>query len=381
MTPAGQRPLDGPVRRSTEPGWYEYTVQAWIDRFASWHRELTKKAEAGQDVASELLEGAELVREAAARGVGPRRRLAPRPGRGPRPAGATRRRASRAALDPELAARHGPLPRPRAGALHLRPRPSASWSSASGPGSAPGTRCSRARARPSPAGTARFRDVEARLPYVAGMGFDVLYLPPIHPIGRAFRKGPNNTLTPGPDDPGSPWAIGGAGGRPQGHPPRARHARRLRPPGRRGAAARASRSRSTSPSSARPTIPTSASTPSGSATGPTARSSTPRTRPRSTRTSTRSTSSATTGRPSGPSCATSSCSGSATACTIFRVDNPHTKPFRFWEWVIREVWDRHPDAIFLAEAFTRPKVMQPPGQGGLFAVVQLLHLAEHQVRR
>jgi len=57
-----------------------------------------------------------------------------------------------------------------------------------------------------------FRDVEARLGYVAEMGFDVLYLPPIHPIGRAFRKGPNNTLTPGPNDPGCPWAIGGPEG-------------------------------------------------------------------------------------------------------------------------------------------------------------------------
>ncbi len=65
---------------------------------------------------------------------------------------------------------------------------------------------------PEPGRHGTFRDVEARLPYVADMGFDVLYLPPIHPIGRSFRKGPNNTLTPGPDDPGSPWAIGGPEG-------------------------------------------------------------------------------------------------------------------------------------------------------------------------
>src|SRR5262249_53939692 len=56
------------------------------------------------------------------------------------------------------------------------------------------------------------RDAESQLSYVASMGFDVLYLPPIHPIGLSYRKGPNNTLTPGPDDPGSPWAIGGAEG-------------------------------------------------------------------------------------------------------------------------------------------------------------------------
>src|SRR5690606_23002300 len=57
-----------------------------------------------------------------------------------------------------------------------------------------------------------FRDVEAMLPYVASMGFDVLYFPPIHPIGQTFRKGPNNTLKAGPNDPGSPWAIGAADG-------------------------------------------------------------------------------------------------------------------------------------------------------------------------
>ena len=57
-----------------------------------------------------------------------------------------------------------------------------------------------------------FRDVEARLPYLADMGFDVLYFPPIHPIGRVNRKGVNNTLTATPDDVGSPWAIGAAEG-------------------------------------------------------------------------------------------------------------------------------------------------------------------------
>ena len=146
------------------------------------------------------------------------------------------------------------------------------------------------------------------------MGFDVLYLPPIHPDRPRLPQGPEQHPDPGPERPGQPLGHRRARGGPQGHPPRARHARRLRPPGGQGAASWASRSRWTSPFSARPTIPTSRSIPSGSGTGPTARSSTPRTRPRSTRTSIRSTSSATTGRPSGPSFATSSSSGSATAC-------------------------------------------------------------------
>ena len=80
------------------------------------------------------------------------------------------------------------------------------------------------------ASTARLPTSSGWLAYVAEMGFDVLYLPPIHPIGRAFRKGKNNTLTAGPDDVGSPWAIGARRGRPQGDPSRARHARRLRAP-------------------------------------------------------------------------------------------------------------------------------------------------------
>src|SRR5258708_19170634 len=59
-----------------------------------------------------------------------------------------------------------------------------------------------------PSRSATFKDAEGLLPYVASMGFDVLYLPPIHPIGRSFRKGKNNSLTPAEGDPGSPWAIG-----------------------------------------------------------------------------------------------------------------------------------------------------------------------------
>jgi starch synthase (maltosyl-transferring) len=72
---------------------------------------------------------------------------------------------------------------------------------------------------PVPGRHGTFKDLEARLPYVAAMNFDVLYLPPIHPIGRSFRKGRNNSTTAGPDDPGSPWAIGSAeGGHKAVHP-------------------------------------------------------------------------------------------------------------------------------------------------------------------
>ena len=85
------------------------------------------------------------------------------------------------------------------------------------------------------------------------MGFDVVYLPPIHPIGEVNRKGPNNTLTPGPDDPGSPWAIGVRGRRPRRDPPRPRHDRGLRRLRGAGPASSAWRSRSTSRCRPRPT--------------------------------------------------------------------------------------------------------------------------------
>ena len=65
---------------------------------------------------------------------------------------------------------------------------------------------------------------------------------------------------------------------------------------------------------------------------------------------------------------------------IFRVDNPHTKPLPFWEWMIADIRGRHPDVIFLAEAFTRPKMMYRLAQDRLHAVLHLLHLAQHQGR-
>ena len=160
-------------------------------------------------MSSELLEGAEHVREGAGRASGAdadRLRawaatLAGAGDQGPRVA---------SALDPELSAIMARHPDRSRGSSYDRVL---------------GVTVERERARygawyemfprscsQTPGRHGTFKDTEARLPYVAGMGFDVLYLPPIHPIGRAFRKGPNNTLTPGPGDPGSPWAIGGEGG-------------------------------------------------------------------------------------------------------------------------------------------------------------------------
>ena len=204
-----------------------------------------------------------------------------------------------------------------------------------------------------------------------------VYLPPIHPIGTTERKGPNNAPRAGADDVGSPWAIGAqTGGHKAVHPQLGtlEDFRRLVAQGRTSSA---SRSRSTSPFSAAPIIPTCASIRSGSCTGPTARSSTPRIRRRNTRTSIPSTSKREAWRELWAELKSVVDFWIEQGVRIFRVDNPHTKPFAFWEWLIAEVRRAHPDVIFLAEAFTRPEADVPAGQARLHPVVQLFHLAQH----
>ena len=159
--------------------------------------------------------------------------------------------------------------------------------------------------------TGTLRTAAKRLPAIAAMGFDVVYLTPVHPIGQAAKKGPNNTLDARPEDPGSPYAIGSAdGGHDAIHPDLGTFdgLRRLRGRVRAGSAWR---SPWTSRCSAPPTTPGSRPTPSGSPPAPTAPSPTPRTRRRSTRTSTRSTST-TTPPASTPRCARSCRCGSTT---------------------------------------------------------------------
>ena len=297
-----------PVHRNCR---YFYTIEAWRDLFESWRAEVMKKHDAGLDVGLELIEGAP---DRADRGAGGRARTARRcrrcsaswqrsGGRSGRAAAPHAREEVRA-----LMSRAGIRTNASRYAHELEvfvDRPLAKFAAwyEMFPRSQSGD--------PNRHGT--FDDVIERLPYVQGMGFDVLYFTPIHPIGRANRKGRNNTLTPGPDDPGSPYAIGSArkAATTRSTPssaPSTTSTGWSTPP-----TPTAWRSRSTSRSSARPTIRGSRSIRSGSTGARTAPSSTPRTRPRSTRTSSTSTSIAGRCRRSGTRCATSCCSGSATA--------------------------------------------------------------------
>jgi hypothetical protein len=192
-----------------ELGRYRCALQAWVDRFRTWQRDLQKKVDAGQDVAVELLVGAGCIdavqgraSKAAARKLGDWAKIL----RGDGPLGEK----LAAALQPELTRLMGRYPDERFITLYDRnlavvvdpvqarystwyemfPRSAAAVAGVHG----------------------TFKDCEVRLPYIAGMDFDVLYLPPIHPIGVTNRKGKNNQPRAKSGDVGSPWAIGAAAG-------------------------------------------------------------------------------------------------------------------------------------------------------------------------
>jgi starch synthase (maltosyl-transferring) len=332
-------------------GSYRYTLRAWIDRFGTWQRDLAKKFEAGLDVSLELQMGADMVARAALRTTGADRRKL-RLIAGTLEAGGDG--AVEAALEPGLKALMDAVPDRRQTTTYGRElrvvvdRERARFSAwyELFPRST--------SAEPGRHGT--FKDVETRLPYVSRMGFDVLYLPPIHPIGRSYRKGKNNVTTAEPGAPGSPWAIGSEeGGHTDVHTDlgtiedfdrlveRARHSGlevaldlayqcspdhpwvskhpewfRQRPDG-------TIQYAENPPKKYQDIYPLDFETEAW----------------RDLWDELRSVVDFWIGH----------------GIRIFRVDNPHTKPFAFWEWLIDGVKAEHHDVIFLAEAFTRPKVM------------------------
>ena len=256
MTPLGNDRWTGEVVLETL-GRHEFAIEGWVDRFASWRRGLARKVEAGQDVTSELLEGAALVGRAAERAAVPM-------GRGSR---STPRRS----LDAATGVTRDRAPR-RSHPSSARAWPAIPTARASGDAAASACcACRSMRERrgfgawyemfPRSAvarcrrGTARCATSSTACRTSRRMGFDVLYLPPIHPIGTHLPQGPRTTRsTAGAGDPGSPWAIGAAeGGHTAVHPELGTLADFDRLVGARRRA-RASSSRSTSPSSARPTI-------------------------------------------------------------------------------------------------------------------------------
>lgn len=338
----------------TQLGRHEYTIHAWIDRFRTWSRDLSKKLQAGQEVSLDLRVGELLAESILARAPEEaRRRVADWFAELRAEHVAPQEKAPRALDGDVLSIMMAYDDRPGAMAL----------------GRILEVVVDRERARygawyelfprstaPEPGRHGTLRDVIRRLPYVAELGFDVLYLPPIHPIGHTNRKGKNNSVFAGPDDPGSPWAIGAESGghkaihpdlgtledfrelvaqaRQMGieialdiafqcspdHPYVKEHPEwfRLRPDG-------TVQFAENPPKKYEDIYPFDFESPAA--------------------------------RALWEELLDVFLFWAAQGVRIFRVDNPHTKAFNFWEWVIAEIKRRHPDVIFLAEAFTRPKVM------------------------
>lgn len=337
-----------------ELGTWQFEIAAWVDHFQTWREGMEKKIDAGVDTDVDLLIGSELASDAAHRSKGK----------------SAKRLEELAA---ELGSNKLELEEKETVALSeelhdlMRANPDRSRATTSD------TRweisVDRARAvfstwyelfprswSATPGAHGTFADVERNLDYIADMGFDVLYLPPIHPIGRQFRKGPNNTLDPGPEDPGVPWAIGSDQGghtaihselgtmedfksllgaaREKGleialdiafqcspdHPWVSEHPEwfKSRPDG-------TIQYAENPPKKYQDIYPLDFET-------------------------------------SDPDGLWKGLKGVFDhwidqGVRIFRVDNPHTKAFAFWDWVIRELRSEHPDIVLLSEAFTRPAVM------------------------
>jgi starch synthase (maltosyl-transferring) len=302
-------------------GYWQFTVEAWVDRFASWRYELQRKVDAGQeDLSGELSEGAALygvssltVEEALASSKTDRSE-----------------RASSAVYEVDV-----DRVRARFGSWYeLFPR---SWGG--------------------------FRGVTEVLPQLAELGFDVVYLPPIHPIGKTNRKGRNNSLEAGPRDPGSPWAIGGdGGGHTAIHPELGTEADFDRMVARAGEvgidicldfAIQCS-----------PDHPWLKEHPEWFNRRPDGTLKYAENPPKKYQDIYNVNFDSEDWRGLWQALHDAVRYWVDRGVRVFRVDNPHTKPVPFWEWLIREIRAKDPDVVFLAEAFTRPDMMQTLGKIG-----------------
>ncbi len=340
-------------------GRYQYTIEAWNDRFGTWLHDMEKRVQAAQVADSDVLEGVALAEESR-----------------------SRMPEQFAVLIGKFLARLQNLPDPlEAGRLFLNDQASqiiATYPDRSEPASYATLEITvdplraqfsawyelfpRSQSRvPGQVGT--FRDVIEGLPRIATMGFDVLYLSPIHPIGRSNRKGPNNTLEAGPNDPGSPWAIGNENGGHKAiepslgtfedfadlvkaadehglqlaldfaiqcspdHPYVKEHPEWffVRPDG-------TIKYAENPPKKYQDIYPINFYCENREALWNELKSIVEFWIERGVR--------------------------------IFRVDNPHTKAFAFWEWLISDIKTRYPETLFLAEAFTRPKIMRLLAKAG-----------------
>ena len=330
--------------RVEELGFYYFTIEAWVDHFLTWHRDLAKREKS--DLAMQLRIGLELIRAAASRAKArDRKRLAHFVGvlEGD---DEIEDKVHDAKSDELLELMWRNSDRALATTIECEyaievDRPKAAFS---------------AWYELFPRSFGTFRDVEAHLPNIAKMGFDVLYLPPIHPIGKTFRKGRNNVVTSGASDIGSPWAIGGSEG---GHT--AIHSQLgtiddfkhlMSVAKENGLEVALDIAFQTSPDHpyVREHEEWFLKRPDGTiqyAENP----------PKKYQDIYPFYFESDKWRELWDELGGVFRFWIDHGVRIFRVDNPHTKPLLFWQWVIHELKKQQPDLILLAEAFTRPKIM------------------------
>ena len=347
----------------THMGSYHYTIEGWVDHFRTWQRDLRKKHEAGMDLRLDLMSGQKMVADTVSRVTDDKARQAITLLRDQfgKAAGRNDAEAVALALGTELTEMMERYTDRRFAVTYGKELevnvdiPKALFSTwyEFFP-----------RSVPTKQGThGTFKDCEEFLPYVAGMGFDVVYLPPIHPIGTTKRKGKNNATEAAPDDVGSPWAIGSIeGGHDSVHPDLGtpddlerfvRKAKELgidvaldlalqcspdhpyvkeHPKWFRWRPDRTVQFAENPPKKYEDIYPLNFENEDWQGLWQEVRRVV--------------------------------LSWIAKGVRIFRVDNPHTKPFSFWQWLIADVRQDHPDVLFLAEAFTRPKIMYRLGKVG-----------------
>ena len=327
--------------RVDTPGMHVFVAEAWVDIFGSWTHELEKRLAAGQDIAVELEIGADHVRSAARRARGS-------------DASALRATVARlsegdraAALDPAL---HALMSRYAPRSFAARGPELRVWVDRER-----GARSAWYKVFPRSFGT--LRDVaEVVVPHAAALGFDILYLLPIHPIGSTERKGKDNTLGAKGDDPGSPYAIGSHDG---GHTAIAPELGTLEDLHALVAAC-AEQDLELALDIAlqcSPDHPWVREHPEWFRHRPDGSIMYAENPPKKYQDIYPFDMSCDAWRPLWDALRDVFLYWAAQGIRAFRVDNPHTKPFAFWDWCLAEVRREYPDAIFLAEAFTRPKVM------------------------
>jgi starch synthase (maltosyl-transferring) len=327
----------------TQLGRYHFTVVAWVDDFATWRRGLERKHAAGVDVKVELLEGALLVDRAGLP-------LFAKQLRGDAPVADRVAVATSAGL---AEAMHKAPDKSRAGRYRRELEVLVERTLAA----------SSAWYELFPRSFGGLRKAEEVLAYIAELGFDIVYLPPIHPIGRAFRKGPENSPDAGPDDPGSPWAIGAPeGGHTAVHPELGTLAdfdhfvAAAKGKGLEVALDIAFQ--------ASPDHPWVREHPSWFKQRPDGSIQYAENPPKKYQDVYPFDFESEDWRALWAALRDVFVFWAQRGVRVFRVDNPHTKPIPFWEWCLREVQARFPDAIFLSEAFTRPKVMYALAKSG-----------------